>query len=207
MAFGFVRRWVPRMRHFDRSRHALGGLCAVVLLAALSACASAPPATFDLTAPNDSPSRTPGRGQLVVYEPAANLPIDSNRIVIRTGPDAVAYLKGAQWADKLTRLVQARLIESFENAHSLRAVGRPGMVADYSLHAEIRRFEADVTRNEAAVEIAARIVGANGHTVAMQSFSATSPLANDDGRTVTASLDDALGKVMRQIVVWATPKV
>ena len=178
----------------------------ITLLVPLASCSSAPPVTFDLASVDPtSLSVRHGRGQIVVNEPIASLPIDSVRIVIRTGPEAVAYLKGAQWADQLPRLVQTRLIATFENAG--RTVGRPGMIADYSLQTEIRHFEADVARNEAIVEISSRLVDSRGRVVASGIFNANSPLIKDDGPSVTAALDHALADAMRKIVAWTATRV
>jgi cholesterol transport system auxiliary component len=174
---------------------------------AIAACSSAPPATFDLNSVHQFTAVRGGGGQLAIYEPVASVPLDSERIVIRTGPDSVAYLKGAQWAGRLTELVQARLVESFENAHALQAVGRPGLVANFSLESEIRHFEADVTHGQARVEISAKIVTANGRTVTSKVFSSEASVGHDDPSSVTAALDHALSNVLNQIVVWAAPKV
>ncbi len=175
---------------------------------ALTACGgSSPPLTFDLHSAQEFGGVKTGRGALAIYEPAASLPLDSERIVMRTGPEAVAYLKGAQWADRLPSLVQARLIDSFENAHGLSAVGRPGIVAAYSLQSEIRRFEAEAPQGRARVEISARIVAANGHILTSKIFSAEAATAKDDAASVTAALNEALANVLRQIVLWTTPKV
>jgi cholesterol transport system auxiliary component len=179
----------------------------VLAFLAIAACTSAPPATFDLNSVHQFTNVRGGDGQLAIYEPVASVPLDSERIVMRTGPDSVAYLKGAQWAGRLPALVQARLLESFENAHALRAVGRPGLVANYSLETEIRHFEADVPHGQARVEISAKIVTANGRTVTSKVFSSDAPVGEDDPASVTAALDQALSNVLHQIVVWAAPKV
>jgi cholesterol transport system auxiliary component len=173
----------------------------------LAACSGGPPITFDLKAAHEFGNVANSRGTLAIYEPSASLPVASQRIVMRTSVDTVAYLKGAQWADRLPALIQMRLIESFENAHSLRAVGRIGLVADYSLQTEIRRFEADVSHGLARVELSARIVGSSGAILTSKIFAAEAPAASDDAATVTAALDEALAKVLRDIVVWVTPKV
>ncbi len=69
----------------------------------LAACASGPPATYDLGAIGGGFSaKEARRGQLAVYEPTAVSPVDSDRIVVRTGADSVAYLSGAKWAGQLT---------------------------------------------------------------------------------------------------------
>ena len=173
----------------------------------LAACASAPPATYDLTpAAGDFAARA-GRGQLAVLRPDATQPADSDRIVVRNDPQSVAYLTGAQWADKLPSLVQSRLIESFQNAHLLREVGRPGMLADFSLQTSIRRFELDAAQSEAVVEISAQILSQSGRIVAGRLFSGTVPVASSEPAVVAAALDAALAQVMRDIVIWTAPKI
>jgi cholesterol transport system auxiliary component len=174
---------------------------------AVAACSSGPPATFDLNSVYDFTAVRGNGGQLAIYEPSAATPLNSERILMRIGSDNVAYLKGAQWAGRLPALVQLRLIESFENTHALRAVGRPGLVADYNLQAEIRHFEADVEHGQAHVEIAVKIVTASGRSVASRIVSAEAPAAKDDAVSVTSALDAALADVLRQIVLWALPKV
>jgi cholesterol transport system auxiliary component len=171
----------------------------------LAACSSGPLATYDLT-PADGFAARAGRGQLAVLLPDATLPADSDRIVVRTNPQSVAYLSGAQWADKLPTLVQSRLIESFQNAHLLRAVGRPGMLADFSLQTSIRRFELDAARGDAVVEISAQIIGPSGRIVGGRIFAANVP-APSDPAAVASALDAALAKVMREIVIWTAPKI
>lgn len=172
----------------------------------LAACSSAPLATYDLTPAKGFAARA-GRGQLAVLLPDAILPADSDRIVVRTSRQSVAYLSGAQWADKLPSLVQNRLIESFQNAHLLRAVGRPGMLADFSLHTSIRRFELDAARGEAVVEISAQIIGPSGRIVGGRIFAANVAAPPSDPALVASALDAALAKVMREIVLWTAPKI
>jgi cholesterol transport system auxiliary component len=204
MAFSVARLVV--LHCFEQVRR-VGRFAALPVALALSACGGGPPPTFDLNSVRDFGDVKMGSGALAIYEPAAAQPLDSQRVVVRTGPDAIAYLKGAQWADRLPSLVQARLIESFENAHGLRAVGRPGLVAAYSLQSEIRRFEAETPQGRARVEISVRIVAADGRVLTSKIFSADAAATRDDPATLTAALDEALANVLRQIVLWTTPQV
>lgn len=173
----------------------------------LGACASPPRAAYDLAAATGGSLARAPKGQLAVFQPTATLAADSDRIVVRTGSDAVAYLAGAQWTSRLPALVQARLIESFENSPLLRAVGPTGAPADHSLQTDIRRFELDIARKQAAVEINARIIDSAGRIIFERAFSASAPAADDEAATVVAALDGALGNVMRQIVQWTAAKV
>lgn len=186
-------------------------LLAFGLAASLGACASSSPVdTFDLTAVTFSrPVRAP-RGQVVVTEPLTLAPADSDRIVIRPTPETVATIKGAQWVERLPRLVQTRLIQSFENGHVLRAVTRPDsrINAQYELNTEIRRFEIDLTRGEAVVEFSVKLISqTNGRIAAAQIFTATAPAPSDTGAAASHALDEALGEVLRRIVGWTSAQV
>jgi cholesterol transport system auxiliary component len=198
--FGLASAW-----DLDRVGWAL--LLAGLSFSVLASCSSAPRTTYDLSPASGDFAARAGRGQLAVSRPDAILPADSDRIVVRTDPQSVAYLTGAQWADKLPSLVQSRLIDSFQNAHLLRAVGRPGMLADVSLQTSIRRFELDAARGEAAVEISAQIVNQSGRIIAGRLFSGNVPVASTDPAVVAAALDAALAQVMRDIVIWTAPKI
>jgi cholesterol transport system auxiliary component len=97
-------------------------------------------------------------------------------------------------------------VQSFENAHLLASVGRADsrIAAPFALTSEIRRFEIDVARGEAVVEISAKLVAdQSGRIVAAQLFSASVPGSASDGAAAAAALDAALTSVMSQIVVWA----
>jgi cholesterol transport system auxiliary component len=173
---------------------------------AVAACGGSAPATFDLSAASGARGKA-GRGQLVVAEPTAISPLESDRIVVRTSPEQVAFLTGAQWSDRLPRLMQSRLVQSFENGKLLRSVGRSGdkLVADYTLTSEIRRFEIDVTTSQAVVVISAKVVReSTGRIAAARIFTAEVPGSASDGARASVALDQALNQVMRDIVGWAS---
>jgi cholesterol transport system auxiliary component len=192
-----------RHRWWQATPAALIGLIA-------ASCSSAPPQTFDLSAVDSGLASARARAQLEVIEPTTSIELDSNRIVIRTSPEAIAYLSGAQWTGRLPTLVQTRLVQTFENAKLLQSVGRPGehFTADYALTTEIRSFEINVPRGEAVVEIVAKIVSeTSGRVIAAQIFSAKVPTqVKEEGAPATA-LDHALAEVMRAIVRWTATKI
>ena len=160
---------------------------ALVLALPLAGCSSRPEATFDLSAASAArPLRALG-AQVAVSEPVATAPADSDRIVVRPTPDTRATFQGVQWAERLPHLVQTRLLQSFENAALSRFVSRADgrIVAQYSLNTEIRRFDTDLSRSEAVVEISVKLVeeGA-GRIAAAKIFSARAP--GGAGRVVVA---------------------
>ena len=96
---------------------------------------------------------------------------------------AVSFLGGGQWADNLPRLIQARLIHTFENASQLAGVSRPssGAVADVQLTSEIRAFEIATPDNEAVVEISVKLVtDQDGRIVNGRIFAARVPVGAVD---------------------------
>lgn len=164
-------------------------------------------ATFSLTAPEQGLSGRAGSGQLVVMEPNATAPYDTDRLVVTPQPGSVAYLKGAQWAERLPKLLQTRMIEAFDNSQLLRAVGRPGdrLVSTVSLNTEIRRFDIDVQTGQAIIELSAKIVDdARGRIRAARIMSARMPGSAGDGKAAAAALDGALAQVLRELVAWSS---
>lgn len=166
------------------------------------------PPTFDLTAPQQFPRLRAPRGQMVVPDATALGVLDSDKIAVRPTETSVAALADAQWAERLTRLVQVRTIEAFENAHRLRVVGRPTdrITADYQLLLDIRAFEIAVAEGPVAeVVIAAKIVGdRSGRIVAGRVFQARVPTSATQGPAAIAALDEAWGRVAVELVVWAS---
>jgi cholesterol transport system auxiliary component len=175
----------------------------------LAGCGAAPLATFDLSAPRTELKARALKGVLAIQEPAAPAPADSDRIVVRTGPSAVAVMRGAQWTERLPRLLQSRLIQTFENAKLVRSVSRPGDGAapDRALAWDIRRFEMDAMENVARVEVSVRLMDMSGKIVAAQIFAAEVPGDAAEGSLAAQALDAASNNLLRQIVTWAAGRV
>lgn len=187
----------------------------VALAATLGGCASlfagSPDATYDLTAPTGLPQGGGQRGTMVVAEPVAVAVIDGQRIVVKPGAGQITYLGKSQWSDRLPKLVQARIIESYENANRLRSVGRPGdrLTVDYQLVTELRAFEIRAATGEAVVELTAKIINdKTGKIVAAEVFSARQPVAGAvDGPNATQALNAALGRVLSGLVGWTGQRI
>lgn len=196
-----------RDRRLGARRFATAAL-ALFLALDLAACGGgASLQSFDLSAAQ-APSTRPLRASLTVREPLSPLAFDSRRIVVRSGPNALAYLPGAQWSDRLPLLVQSRLAETFQNAHLFRTVERASKPADYALELEIRRFEIDAPADQAVVEIAATIAsGRDGRIIAAQSFKHAEPAGGVTGPQAAAALDKALSAVMAQIVAFTAARL
>jgi cholesterol transport system auxiliary component len=190
-----------------RPRRPQPGAAALLLAVCLplAACGGGPtPTTYDLSAPRDF-GRTGGGPPMVVAEPTTVQTLDSDRVIVKDSSGALSFLGGAQWADQVPKLVQTRLVQTFENGGRLASVSRPGerIVPDLQLNTDIRSFNIDAASGSAVVEITAKLVGdKTGRIQRARLFSARVPAGAVDGGAAAQALDKALSQVLIQIVRW-----
>ena len=102
------------------------------------------PQVYDLTAPTQFREiASAPRGQLTVAEPTALIVFETRKILVRPIPSEDPTFANAEWSDNVPRLLQAKIIQSFENAGLSQAVARPteGIAADKQLTIDIRKFQ------------------------------------------------------------------
>lgn len=184
---------------------------AAVLSIVLSGCAllgggSKPLDTYQLTAPAAGDGRGRSQRQILIAEPSALKALDGQNIVITPAPGNIQFLKGAQWADRLPKIVQARLVETFQRSGEFRGVGRPGegLAIDYQVVVEIRAFEVRVdggTRAEVDLFVVL-LNDRNGVVRAQKTFTATAPVSGEGNGAYVAALDAAFGQAAVAIVDW-----
>lgn len=164
-----------------------------------------PPLTYDLTPANKfSGLEKKPRPQIAVIEPNAVLMYDTQKILTRSDTGTFSSLDNVQWSDTLPKLVQAKLIQSFENADFVQSVSRQmdDLSADYRVSVNIRSFQLSLGQTPTAeVEFAARILDSKGQIVQGQVFKASVPAASDSSRAVPA-LNAAFDQVASEIVQW-----
>ncbi len=145
-------------------------------------------------------------GQLLIPEPTSLSIFDSDKIIIRGDPEQKPHFEHAQWPDVLPKVLQTRLIQSFEKAGYFRVIGRApeGMTADHQLLVDVRKFHiAHIKDTVAEVELAAKIVRSDGRIASAKVFEATIPMNAIDATAAAAALDQAFGKVITGLVPWA----
>lgn len=170
-----------------------------------------PPTTFELraTLPGGSYGRT---GQLLgVREPHALQILDSERIVYRPEPALITYYAGAQWSDRLPRLVEARLLAAFETA-GVRTVTRAtdGLRVQYQLLTDVRDFSVARTADGpvARVGIYAKLASDySGRAVTGRLFEAEAPVAGESTAAGVAALDAAFTAALADIVRWTLTRI
>ncbi|NPU12322.1 MCE family protein [Bradyrhizobium sp. 83002] len=162
--------------------------------------------TYDLAAPREfGPVNKTIKGQLAIPEPTAVAMLQTQRMLFSPAKDYPGFGEFL-WADSIPKLLQARLIDSFENydvAHApLRAsdVGQP----DVQLLIDVRRFRINAEVAAAAeIGLSARLVDKNGKVIASRLFDESQPLARLDPSDAVEAFDQAFGRVAKSILAWS----
>lgn len=183
------------------------------LALSLSGCAllgggPAPLDTFELTsAATTAAGPQRGRTQILIAEPTALRSLDGQEIVVRTSPGSIEYLSGAQWSDRLPRVVQVRLSEAFQASGRFAGVGLPGqgLAIDYQIVTEIRSFGVRVDGPaRAEVGFFVKILNdRNGTVRASRLFMAQAPVTGTGNAAYAAALDQAFSQAIGELIPWA----
>ncbi|MEY8843309.1 ABC-type transport auxiliary lipoprotein family protein [Cribrihabitans sp. XS_ASV171] len=157
------------------------------------------------------------RQQLVVEEPTATAAVDTDRIAIQPSPLEVQYLPESRWVDRAPRIVQALLIESFENTGKVGAVGMSAVALrpDYLIVPDLREFQAHVVDDgtedgalDVRVRLNIKVVDAfDDRIIASSSFEEITRSQSDEMPGIAYAFDEALGDAMRDAVEWTIRKI
>lgn len=167
-----------------------------------------PPAqkiTYDLRAAKfeGSASKTIN-GQLALPEPTAVAMLETQRFLFAPAGDYPGFAD-VLWADSIPKLLQARLIESFENydiAHAPLHTADLGQ-ADYQLLIDVRRFRIAVAAAPVVeIGLTARIVDKNGKAIASRLFEESEKLEKLEPVAADAAYDEAFGRIAKGMVTW-----
>jgi phospholipid/cholesterol/gamma-HCH transport system substrate-binding protein len=161
--------------------------------------------TYDLRAAQDfgSPSKTI-KGQLALPEPTAVAMLETQRMLFSPAKD-VPEFADFLWADALPKLLQSRLIESFENYDIAHAPLRTADVgqADFQLLIDVRRFQVAVDSGPTAeIGLSARIVDKDGKVIASRLFEESQKFDKVEPPATVAAFDDAFGRIAKDMIAW-----
>jgi len=184
------------------------------LFAALAGCVSvlpeaapAKPRLHISAADADALMGEPLSFSLVIDDPRATRVYDTTRIAVAASPGRIEYLAGAEWADRGPRLFQTALIQTFEDAGRILAVGDRSAVpvADLVLQTDIRRMELAVSGGgqAAVVSVYARLTNGKGDVYAAKKFEARAPAGSSGAGDVYEAFDAAFDEVIAGLVGWA----
>ena len=147
--------------------------------------------------------------QLIVELPVAAAGLDTARIALQHTPYTLEYYARAAWTDNAPAMVQTLIIESFESTGSILAVGREaiGLRPDFILKTDLREFQAIYYDTEGPaptilVRMNAKLVEMpERRIVASNTFESKWPAASNGFKDIIAGFDEALGQVIKRIVV------
>ncbi len=167
--------------------------------------AAAPKITYDLHAAQGFAA--PGKaikGPLAIPELTAVAMLMTQRMLFSPAGDYPEFAN-VLWADSIPKLLQARLIESFENydiAHAPLHASDIGQ-ADYQLLIDVRRFRVAVDAGPAAeVALSARIVDKGGKVVASRLFEGNQKFDKLEPAAAVAAFSDAFGRMAKDMIAW-----
>jgi phospholipid/cholesterol/gamma-HCH transport system substrate-binding protein len=161
--------------------------------------------TYDLRASQGfaAPSK-PIKGQLALPEPTAVAMLETQRMLFSPTGD-VAGFADFQWADAVPKLLQARLIESFENYDIAHAPLRTADIgqADFQLLIDVRRFQVAVDSGPTAeIGLSARIVDKDGKVIASRLFEESQKFDKLEPQATVSAFDTAFGRIANGMIAW-----
>ena len=161
--------------------------------------------TYDLRAPqNLGPAGKAIKGQLAIPEPTAVAMLETQRFLFSPAKDYPGFAD-VLWADSIPKLLQARLIEGFENydiAHAPLRVADIGQT-DFQLLIDVRRFRiATDAEPTAQIGLSARIVDKNGKVIASRLFEDGERFDKVEPAAAVAAFNDAFGRMAKDMVGW-----
>jgi phospholipid/cholesterol/gamma-HCH transport system substrate-binding protein len=146
-------------------------------------------------------------GRLLVLEPTALAKIDSERIrVVGEKPEGLG-LAQVRWPDILSKVIQTRIVQSFENGGYGGAVARTmeDVQTDHRLMTNIRAFQVRTDKDasvEAEVEFAVKIVDLDGRIVASRTIRTMQKASASTRAATILALDTASQAALAELVTW-----
>jgi phospholipid/cholesterol/gamma-HCH transport system substrate-binding protein len=161
--------------------------------------------TYDLRAAQGfaAPSKAI-KGQLAIPEPTAVAMLETQRMLfspVKDYPDFAEFF----WADSIPKLLQARLIESFENYDIAHAPLRTTDIGqtDFQLLIDVRHFQVAMDSQPAVqIGLSARIVDKNGKIVASHLFEQSQKFDKVEPPAAVAAFNDAFGRMAKDVIAW-----
>jgi phospholipid/cholesterol/gamma-HCH transport system substrate-binding protein len=161
--------------------------------------------TYDLRAPKDlGQTAKTIKGQLAIPEPTAVAMLETQRMLFSPTKDFPNFADFL-WADSIPKLLQARLIDGFENYDLAHAPLRAADVGqtDFQLLLDVRRFQIAVdSAPQAEIELSARILDKNGKVLASRMFAETQKLDQIEPAAAVAAFNDAFGRITKDMIGW-----
>ncbi|WP_322515950.1 ABC-type transport auxiliary lipoprotein family protein [Rhodopseudomonas palustris] len=144
------------------------------------------------------------KGQLTIPEPTTVVLYDSQKMLVAPSLDLPAFA-GAQWSDSIPKMLQEKLIQSFENYDIAQPPLRPNdaVTPDYQLLIDIRSFQvADESAPSADVSFGAKIIDKSGKLVAARLFQQSAKLDKPEPAAAVAAFEKAFDAAAKELIPW-----
>jgi phospholipid/cholesterol/gamma-HCH transport system substrate-binding protein len=174
--------------------------------------ADKPKPIYDLMAAKAEPvpSSAKAPGSIVVTDPTAVVVLQTQRILARSKEGEITQLGDAQWSDSLPKLIQEKIIQTFENAGFLASVLPPvdQVTPNYRLLVDLRSFAVVSNPEPAAdIEFSVKILAEDGHIVGAKIFHAAVPTKDMETPSLVAAFNQAFGQAAGELVAWTTKAI
>jgi phospholipid/cholesterol/gamma-HCH transport system substrate-binding protein len=161
--------------------------------------------SYDLIAPHDfAAPKKPIKGLITIPEPTAVVMLQTQRMLFSPsgGPPAFADM---QWSDSIPKMLQAKLIQGFENYDIDHAPLRSmdGLEADDQILIDVRTFQIKSDPDFTAdIGFSARILAKDGHVVASRVFVQSQKFDKLDPASAAVAFDDAFKSIATELITW-----
>ena len=164
--------------------------------------------TYDLQAlQNQGSAAKTIKGQLAIPEPTAVAMLETQRMLFSPPTSEVPGFTEFLWADAIPKLLQAKLIESFENYDISHAPLRAADIGqtDFQLMIDVRRFQVAVDSGPIAqIGLSARIIDKDGKVIASRLFEENEKFDKIEPRTAVTAFNAAFARIAGDVIVWTT---
>ena len=169
--------------------------------------AKPPSPMYDLAAPTSFAPFKKLETSLTIAEPTAVVMYVSQHPLLKGKDGGFTPFEDAQWSDSLVKLVQAKLLQSFDKAQLFASVGRPvdGVAPENQLLVDIQSFYVSASDPPSAdVAIGAKLISADGKVVSAREFHRSAPAASVAAPDVVSALSAAFVGVETDLVAWTS---
>jgi len=161
---------------------------------------------YDLKAAENFEARhRPLEPGLTIAEPTATTRLQTQRFLFASDEEPHEDFANAQWSDSLPQLVQAKLLQSFENYDIAHAPLRGDALSEggVRLLIDLRRFDIAIAPEmNASIALSAKLVDGAGHIKSARVFEQSSPIADLTVVQAALAFDKAFGTLARDVVAW-----
>ena len=149
--------------------------------------------------------KVPLESGLAIAEPTATARLQTQRFLFASDEEAHDAFDNAQWSDSLPALVQAKLLQSFENYD----IAHPPVRADSAgpagtrLVTDLRQFEISIEPDpKAIISLSAKVINEAGEVKAARIFEASAPLDGVIPAKAASAFDRAFAELGRDLIAW-----